>query len=155
MPLNRPNLSYEELLTYCPNLRRSNYTDESQPTNRYNCYAWAAGYDDLNWDWYRAGEDYYWPLHLPTDQGNILDSLTQAYLSIGYEIARDDSCENGYDKIAIYVNSAGIPTHAARQLINGRWTSKLGEHQDIQHENLQVLEEGLYGSVARIMRRSR
>lgn len=38
----------------------------------------------------------------------------------------------------------GIPSHAARQLPNGRWTSKCGQAEDIEHD-LRDLEGRLYG----------
>jgi hypothetical protein len=40
----------------------------------------------------------------------------------------------------------GEPTHAARQLPNGKWTSKLGRWQDIEYE-LDGLVGKMYGTV--------
>jgi len=45
-----------------------------------------------------------------------------------------------------------VPTHAARQLENGRWTSKLGELEDIEHD-LHHLASGAYGAVVQILKR--
>ena len=42
--------------------------------------------------------------------------------------------ETDFDKIAVFANDQGIPTHAARQLPSGRWSSKLGELEDIEHD---------------------
>ena len=47
------------------------------------------------------------------------------------------------------------PTHAARQLESGLWTSKCGKLQDIQHETLQAIEGGLYGHPAVFLQRRR
>lgn len=49
-------------------------------------------------------------------------------------------------KVAIYADQRGIPTHMARQLENGMWTSKCGELEDIEHETLEALQGFLYGS---------
>ncbi len=46
----------------------------------------------------------------------------------------------------------GVPEHAARQLANGRWTSKLGRAEDIEHQ-LHDLEGEVYGTVALLMKR--
>jgi hypothetical protein len=47
----------------------------------------------------------------------------------------------------------GEPTHAARQLPNGKWTSKLGRWQDIEHE-LDGLVGEMYGTVKQILKRA-
>ena len=46
--------------------------------------------------------------------------------------------ESGYEKIALYIKD-GVPEHAARQLPNGAWTSKLGQLMDIEHVTLSDL----------------
>ncbi|MCI0637958.1 MAG: hypothetical protein L0Y72_23715 [Gemmataceae bacterium] len=40
-----------------------------------------------------------------------------------------------------------MPTHAARQLPTGRWSSKLGPSEDIEHD-LHALEGEIYGTIA-------
>lgn len=62
--------------------------------------------------------------------------------------------ENGYTKIALYAIDGEI-THAARQLDNGLWTSKLGPLNDIQHGNPEVIEGGFYGKVAVYMKKKK
>lgn len=47
-----------------------------------------------------------------------------------------------------------MPKHAARQLASGRWTSKLGKLEDIDHA-LHDLEGMLYGAVVLFMKRPR
>ena len=56
-------------------------------------------------------------------------------------------------KIAIYVNPDGKPTHAARQLSSGQWTSKLGQLEGIEHNILEGLTGSEYGTVAVMMKR--
>ena len=45
-------------------------------------------------------------------------------------------------------------THAARQLLSGKWTSKLGKSVDIEHDTTDVVARGLYGEVVQIMKRA-
>jgi len=53
--------------------------------------------------------------------------------------------ESGLEKIALYSMSS-IPTHAARQLRDGWWTSKLGPNFDIEHSDLAAVADGAYGT---------
>jgi len=64
---------------------------------------------------------------------------------------KNDQPEPGMEKIAIFAQG-GKPTHMARQLENGRWTSKMGQSEDIEHA-LRDLEGVLYGEVALFMGR--
>ena len=61
--------------------------------------------------------------------------------------------ESGREKIAIYARGAA-PAHVARQLADGKWTSKLGAAVDITH-TLRGLEGPLYGRVVVVMARVR
>lgn len=63
--------------------------------------------------------------------------------------------EEGFEKIAIYIDSHGKPTHAARQLSSGKWTSKLGQLEDIEHSNLDDVTGLHYGSVGAILKRQK
>lgn len=58
----------------------------------------------------------------------------------------------GFQKVAFFVGANGVPTHAARQLPSGLWTSKLGEWEDIEH-TLHALEGDIYGTVALLLKR--
>jgi len=60
--------------------------------------------------------------------------------------------EVGFEKVALFADAQGLPLHAARQLSDGRWTSKLGEQEDIEHA-LRDLEGVAYGNVALVMKR--
>jgi hypothetical protein len=70
-----------------------------------------------------------------------------------YAVSSGDEIQPGLEKIALFADANGLPTHAARQLANGRWTSKLGKAEDIEHE-LRDLEGNFYGSVVLVMARS-
>ena len=66
----------------------------------------------------------------------------------------DGSLEEGFEKVVIYVKGVA-PTHAARQLSSGWWTSKLGREWDIVHKRVEDVEGAVYGQAAQFMRRPR
>jgi hypothetical protein len=143
---------------YFPNLQRGQYEVTSIETSEYNCIAHAAGKDD-NW-WWPAPPPSYWPENVIPEE--TLNSFVLAYSVEGYRVCanQDRELEAGVEKVAIYVDAAGAPTHAARQLADGTWTSKLGEWEDIRHDTLEAMEDsrglGLgYGKVALIVKRVR
>jgi hypothetical protein len=55
------------------------------------------------------------------------------------------------EKVAIYAYDGGAQ-HGARQLQDGRCTSKLGNLSDVEHDTLEI-PQGTYGKVARILKR--
>jgi hypothetical protein len=83
-----------------------------------------------------------------------VEAFAAVFVGLGYTIGGDDSHEPGIEKVALFADVAGTPTHAARQLASGRWASKLGEAEDIEHE-LQALEGEIYGTVALVLKRAR
>jgi hypothetical protein len=140
----------DDLESMFPQLSRSAYTITSPSTPEYNCIAWAAG-DTERWWWPVAGPFAYWPPDIPVQES--LDAFIKAFGSIGFTPCENANVEEGYEKVALYVDRNGKPTHAARQLPNGRWTSKLGRIEDIEHE-LEGVTGLVYGSVAQILKRS-
>jgi hypothetical protein len=132
-----------------PNLNSLNCRLTSPVDEGYNCVAWAAG-DIDRWWWPDSQEQYYWPATIPRTEN--VDAFVQAYNLQGYLHVTDSSLEPGKEKIAIFANKLGKPTHAARQLPNGRWTSKLGPQIDIEHE-LSAVEGPEYGNVAIVLAR--
>lgn len=81
-----------------------------------------------------------------------LSAYIQAYQTLGYTPSDREILETGYDKIALYVDENGIPIHAAKQLPNGKWSSKLGWLEDIEHE-LEGLIGDRYGKVGQVLKR--
>ena len=61
-----------------------------------------------------------------------LDAFVAALASRGFSSCSSCEIEVGQEKIALY-STGTIPTHAARQLATGWWTSKLGPSFDIEH----------------------
>ena len=141
------------IATYCPSLSPGSYQITSPSTPDYNCIAWAALEDDRWWD--PTDPDQYWPDGVPREL--TLEAFIQAYQTIGYVPGDSVEFESGFQKIAIYTKPSGepdgVPTHVVRQLPNGRWTSKLGNLEDIEHE-LDGLRGFYYGAVAQILKRS-
>jgi len=133
-----------------PNLTQVNHRVVSPATTEYNCIAWAAERQD-RWWWPDLMGTAFWPPGVPREE--TLTAFEMAYGTLGFVACADDGLEAGFRKVAVYAKT-GTPTHAARQLSDGRWTSKLGEWEDIEHATLQALEGGVYGTVALIMRRA-
>jgi hypothetical protein len=94
---------------------------------------------------------YYWPPSVQRVES--LAAFEAAFSSVGYTKCNDGQLRPGFEKVAVYVDAAGKPTHAARQLDSGAWTSKLGEAHDIQHRTQSGLEGATYGHVALYMER--
>lgn len=132
-----------------PNLVAAGYQITSPDTTDYNCIAWAAGNTEEWWWPDDKGQDY-WPPNIVREESLI--AFIMAYQTLGYEVCDSALLETGFEKIAIYVLD-GKPKHAARQLSNGKWTSKLGQYEDIEHNALEGLEGSTYGHVACVMKR--
>src|SRR5260370_20433968 len=94
----------------------------------------------------------HWPAGVAREV--TISAFLTAFLTLGYTVCADESIEPGFEKLAIFADSAGIPTHAARQLSTGRWTSKLGQVEDMEHD-LRALEGHLYGAVAVLLKQGR
>lgn len=142
-----------ELLELCPKLKTSPYRIRGHITDRYNCIAWAAG-DRTRWWWPNAAPRAYWPPGVP---GNTtLDAFIGAFASIGFKTCDRPSSGLFFENIAIYVKNSEVQ-HAARQRINGRWSSKLGKFLLVDHDLDAVsgYDKGEYGDIAQFMRRIR
>ena len=122
----------------------------SPQTWNYNCIAWAYG-DDTRWYWPTEHPHHYWPPNIRNELD--LQSFIELYQLVGYKVCENNSLELGLEKIAIFGQPNGEPTHAARQLLNGNWTSKMGGWHDIEH-TLTSLDSPVYGSALVFMSRS-
>ncbi|MDZ8025057.1 MAG: hypothetical protein RMX65_019260 [Nostoc sp. DedQUE01] len=145
------NFIREKIERDYPNLPVYGYELTSPDTIDYNCVAWTAE-DDETWWWPDTQNQFYWPLSIPREE--TIDAFQKAFETLGYEICQGDALEEGFQKIAIYTNSNKVPSHVARQLPTGKWTSKLGSLEDIEHNNLQGLTGNPgYGEVVCIMKK--
>jgi hypothetical protein len=135
-----------------PGLRATPYLVMSPRTRRYNCIAWAAG-DDANWWWPTNGPGdapRFWPAGAPREE--TLAAFIAAFATLNFTPTDSAVQESGFEKVAVFVDTRGVPTHAARQLPTGLWTSKLGQWEDIEHQ-LLALEGEIYGRVAVVFKR--
>jgi len=121
----------------------------SPKTRSYNCIAWAAGEVRRRW-WPDKMKVDFWPKGVEREV--TLAAFTVAFATLGYQTCESGDLEVGYEKIAIFLKPGGTPAHAARQLANGLWTSKLGSDQDIEHD-LHCVEGSSYGRVKQFMKR--
>lgn len=80
--------------------------------------------------------------------------MIDAYRIVGFEECESPDLEDGYEKVAIFADATHDPRHAARQLPNGKWTSKLGDHVDIEHAAVQAVGGEFYGEPVVYMRRA-
>ena len=132
-----------------PRLRHSRaFESISPPTPEYNCIAWSVQ-DSEHWWW--PSDQAFWPETAPKEV--TVAAFAAVYESLGYRECETGELESGVQKIALYAKDH-IPTHAARQLANGRWTSKLGKQADIHHD-VQDLEGEQYGRVGKYFCRQR
>jgi hypothetical protein len=124
------------------------YNITSPNTNDYNCIAWAAG--DTQQPWWPS-DDTYWP------ESAICETSVEAFISafelLGYKQCDNPKYENNTDKVALYIDKECKPTHMARQLDTGNWTSKFGQYVDIEHQTLDAIECELYGQAKIFLKR--
>ena len=122
--------------------------EERSPQSRlYNCIAFTAGDTKRNW-W--PNEMAHWPEDVPIKE--TVNSFLKLYQSLGYINCNDGSLENDFEKVAIYALKNKV-THAARQLPNGNWVSKIGHNVDVEHVTVEKLDGPLYGKVVRYLKR--
>lgn len=79
-------------------------------------------------------------------------AVAAALESVGYAPCANDGYEPGFEKAAVYARD-GVPTHVARQLAGGRWSSKLGRDCLVSHATPSGVAGAVYGSVAVYLRR--
>ncbi len=125
---------------------------DNLPHNGYNCIAWAAGKTD-KWWWPVKVPGAFWPIPIDPIDALTIENFVRAFETEGFLKCRDGRFENGFEKIAIYVDGSNEPTHAARSLPSGVWTSKLGKGEDIEHAALDVLQGRAYGAAMAFLKR--
>ncbi len=129
-----------------PNSTIDPFLATSPTTPLYNCIAWA--YEDPT-RWYWPNDMSFWPENIQREES--IDAFIQLFIERGYKVCTTGDLEAGYKKIAIYEKN-GVPTHAARQLNDGFWTSKLGMSLDVSH-SIFGMRNGDYGDIAVFMKR--
>jgi hypothetical protein len=130
-----------------PRLTAQNHPITSPPSADYNCVAWSAADTE---HWWQPGV--FWPVEAPSVEFGIV-LLEEAFRALGYEACDDAALERGFEKVALYGNNT-FYTHAARQLPDGKWTSKLGSEEDIEHDTPEDVADGVYGAIVQFMKRT-
>ncbi len=133
-----------------PALKGVEFEVTSPRDRRYNCVAWAAG-DLRRWWWPAESPFSYWPVGIEREES--LENFVQVFATLGYEAADSGDYEPGFEKVAIFASRDGVPTHMARQVADGSWTSKLGGLEDIRHGEVNGVAGSEYGNVIAFLKR--
>ena len=128
----------------------------SPKTRSYNCTAWAVHLTKTNirppiWGWDGAISGEYWPESVPP-RGTVR-AYEEVFETFGYRPCVDGTFEIGTEKIALYAQDPLECLHAARQTVNGMWTSKMGECADIEHHSPAHVAGSKFGQVVAFMAR--
>ena len=145
-----------------PKLLADGAKKTSKATRQYNCIAWSAERDELQW-WEpeKLESWFYWPPELPPKDYSF-ENFVRLFENLGYKKCTDAQFEILYKKVAIYAiygyfekDKWGF-SHVCDQLNSGAWTSKLGPYEDIRHNSLEALAgnvEEEYGEIRVILKR--
>ncbi len=134
-----------------PDLQAWGYEVTSAINAEYNCIAHAVQDDTRNW-WPSEEGTGYWPPGAPREE--TVEAFVTAFQSLGFVVCDDGAYEPEYEKLALFADEEGAPTHMARQVDADLWTSKMGKHHDISHP-LEAVEGSEYGRVVRYLKRYR
>jgi hypothetical protein len=94
---------------------------------------------------------FYWPPG--AIRGQSIDALVSAYETLGYEICSGADLEDGYEKVALYVNQFGSWEHIAKQEEDGWLSSKLRNLEYIRYPTALAVSSADYRQVMYFMRR--
>ena len=129
-----------------PNLKhKENFEYTSNQTDDYNCVAWANEKDDdfITIPYYNSNDCF----------NDMLEGYINYFISFGFERTEYFEKDNKYTIIALYTKDENQFMHVARLLENGKWTSKIGNWEDIEHTTLNSLSGGAYGEPTVFMRK--
>lgn len=148
-------LAKRDIRSVFENLKDSEFKITSPKDAQYNCIAFAAD-DQTKW-WWSIGNKF-WLKGVPKNESP--KSFILAFKQLGYKLCESAELEKGFEKVAIYTRTVAIPnspkgttTHMAKQLPDGRWKSKLGREEDIEHDKPESICGKAYGEVKHILKR--
>lgn len=134
-----------------PNLKKRGYKVIGQASDSYNCFSYAVGLTDVLLD-----PAFYWPDNIA--RGYTLEIFIKCFENYGYVCCENSDLETGVEKAVIY-GRGDLPLHAARQMDNGLWTSKIGSLELIEHHldafDIATQEFANYGSVLQFLSRQK
>jgi hypothetical protein len=119
----------------------------SEPDEEYNCIAWAANDKST---WWSHEDGFKWP----AKRSSGIEALVEVFAGLGFKETKSRTLEPGREKVALYAKE-GKWTHASRQLTSGKWASKLGVDEDIEHDDPECLCGRWYGKIHCIMWKAR
>ncbi len=152
-PAGQPELEAALIREVVRGLQSAPFIVESESTSDYNCIAWAMGDCTRPWSPSISG-GYYWPSDLPIGIPAV-EVVEELFRRAGYSAAESPQLLPGIEKVAIYADEWREVRHAARQLDDGSWVSKMGDLADIRHDELEPVEGPIFGKVVMIMQRPR
>lgn len=145
-----PDLMRDRIRQLFPRLQSSAFDVTSPRDARYNCVAWAAN-DTRRWWWPGEALFSFWPAGIAREES--VTNFIAAFATLGYEVATTGDHDPNYEKLAIFATDDGTPTHMARQLSNGSWSSKLGGLEDISHVDVTGVAGSDYGQAVAFLQR--
>jgi hypothetical protein len=145
-----------EITSHFPRIGEQGFRVTSEINFDYNCISWALG--DTHRFWWPGVQGarrtpYYWPEGIPYTK--TIEAFAQAFATEGYRPCVDGHLEKGIEKVALFALPNGEPRHAARQLEDGTWTSKIGEDVDVCHNSLEGMSGINYGHPVMFFQRTR
>jgi hypothetical protein len=141
-----------KLLAEFPGLAHADCAQTSPVDRFYNCIGFAVEPERRLWWQPLHQPNTFWPQGAPHER--TVAAYEAAFKTRGYERCESEDLEEGTEKIALFAGPDGAPTHAARQLADGLWTSKLGMLEDVRHP-LRQIEGTAYGKVVMFLARPR
>lgn len=91
----------------------------------------------------------YWPPEVPREE--TVPAFEGALVQLGFKPCSTRTPEKGVEKVALFA-LRDKPTHVAKLLAKGKWSSKLGQFEDIEH-TLEALHGPFYGTVVQVFSR--
>jgi hypothetical protein len=128
--------------------------DTDKILEKFNCVSFSI---DLYDDWSGSSEPSWRTGYDPPseiDRSTKLENYIKYFKIFGYDICDNEEYEEGFEKIAIYVDEKNNFKHVARQFVN-KWRSKLGGYKIIEHELewLTGYDADNYGEIGSILKR--
>ena len=107
----------EHIKALLPRLQTASFLVTSLPDLDYNCVAWAAGVADAWWWPLENPEEAHWPDGVP--RVRTLEAFRAAFATLGYSVCSSEELEAGFEKVALFADVLGLPTHAAAAIVEG------------------------------------
>ena len=84
----------------------------------------------------------------------VVANIIKLFENEGFAVCASSDSEDGIEKVALYA-AHGEWKHMALQKMDGKWTSKLGPLEDIEHDSPESLAGGEFGDIVCLLMRVR